>query len=421
MLITRKRAASVRDAKIPAAFFFAAAFLVIAPLSLATQLEAAPTLKYVRVGLCMIGVLVGMASGAAGRIRAAAGILIAFALFYTIAPIWSPYPLNGVVYKTVFLSALLLGIFVGASWKSPHELRKGLRLLGAVASAASSLILFQYLKSPSEMSQLGRLAAYGINANAIGMTAAGYFLITLFLAVNESGAWRWMAVGGSAVLLTVLIATGSRSSMAMALLGGAIQCIPWMNRPGRVLAVITPLAFMLLLFSTGIDTTAVDRLSSTENTRSGMWHAGLRLFFDSPVLGHGWLSQGRSTSNLQNVYFQILAETGIIGGALFIAAGLRILDTIRELYLQLDQPRRPAFFMALSVLTALAVHGIAESALILGSTANTMLFGISLGMFQSMLEARRPTHGRTSRVAYGSRWNSAISRLETHAHPARHS
>ena len=421
MSITRQRAASARNARIPAAFFFAAAFLVIAPLSLATQLEAAPTLKYVRVGLCMIGVLVGMAGGASGRIQAAAGSLIAFALFYTIAPIWSPYPLNGVIYKTVFLSALLLGIFVGASWRSADELRKGLRLLGIVASGASSLVLYQYLKSPSEMSQVGRLAAYGINANAIGMTAAGYFLITLFLAVNERGVWRWLGMGGSGVLLLVLIATGSRSSMAMALLGGAIQFIPWMKRPGRVLAATIPLAVIILLFSEGIDTTAIERFGSTENTRSGMWQAGLRLFHGSPVIGHGWLSQGRSTNNLQNVYFQILAETGIVGGALFVAAGIGMLNTIRRIYPQLEQSQRPAFFMALSVLTALAVHGIAESALILGSTAITMLFGMALGMFQGMLEVKRQMQRNTSRVPASSRWNVAISRLPTHAHPARHS
>lgn len=377
---------------IPLAFYFAAAFLVVAPLSLAIDLEASGTLKYVRVGICMLGVLLAVAAGAIKRLGSASGALMAFAVFYSIAPAWSQYPLNGVIYRTVFLSTLFLGLFVGASCRSPEQLRKGLRLLGAVAAVASSIVFYQYRTSPSEMTQVGRLAAYGINANAIGMTAAGYSLITVFLAVNEKGFWRILGIGGSGVLLLVLIATGSRASMAMALVGATIQFVPWMKRPGRIIMIAIPLAIVLLAFSGDIDPTALARITGGGNTRAGMWQAGVRLFLKSPVIGLGWVSSGRSTGNLQNMYLQILAETGIIGGVLFVAAAAGVARVIAQARPKGSDERRHAFYFALGIVIALAIHGIAESALILGSTVNTMLFGLAVGMLRTLSEAEASTY-----------------------------
>jgi len=380
---------------VPLPFFLAGAFLIVAPLSLATDLEAAPTLKYVRVAICMTGAFVAVLGGAAGQLRLAAGALMAFAVFYSLAPIWSQYPLQGVLYKTVFLSALILGMCVGVSWRSREELKNGLRLLASLAAVASLIVLYQYRGSPEAMTRLGRLAAFGINANAIGMTASGYLLITIFLAMNERGIWRIVGSLGSGILVILLIATGSRGGLAMAVLGASIQFIPWMKRPGRLVGIGAILAVILLAFSGDIDPTAVDRLTSDVNTRSGMWQAGLRLFFQSPVVGHGWISSGgRSTSNLQNLYLQILAETGIVGGVLFLLGAFGMAGLIRRLSGRIYPVDRPVYYFALGLMVALVVHGMAESALILGSTVNTMLFGFALGLFQNLFSQTMFLHGR---------------------------
>lgn len=382
---------------IPLPFFLAGAFLIVAPLSLATDLEAAPTLKYVRVAICMSGVLVAVLGGAAGKLGSMVGAIMAFAVFFSLAPMWSQYPLHGVLYKTVFLSALMLGMCVGVSWRSREELKNGLRLLASLAAAASLIVLYQYRASPEAMTRIGRLAAFGMNANAVGMTAAGYLMITIFLAMNERGSWRILGSVGSGILLVVLIATASRAALAMAVLGASIQFIPWMKRPGRLIAIAASLAVILLVFSSNIDPAAVDRLMSDKNTRSGMWQAGLQLFFQSPVVGHGWLSStGRSTANLQNLYLQILAETGIIGGVLFLLGVFAMARLIRRLSGRISPVDRPVYYFALGIVVALVVHGIAESALILGTTVNTMLFGFALGLFQNIFSQAKFLHRHQS-------------------------
>jgi len=181
----------------------------------------------------------------------------------------------------------------------------------------------------------------------------------------------------------------------MAVLGASIQFIPWMKRPGRLIAIAASLAVILLVFSGNVDPAAVDRLTSDENTRSGMWKAGLQLFFQSPVVGHGWLSSsGRGTANLHNVYLQILAETGIVGGVLFLLGVFAIARLIRRLAPKIQPVDRPIYYLALGLVVALMVHGMVESALILGSTVNTMLFGFALGLFHNMFSQAMLLHRR---------------------------
>ncbi|WP_460166656.1 O-antigen ligase family protein [Thermostilla marina] len=245
---------------------------------------------------------------------------------------------------------------------------------------ASSIVLYQYLRSPTQFSRVGRLAAYGINANAIGMTAAGYALMAYYLAVFDKGRWRTIGIGGTAVLGLIILATGSRASLAMAVLGGTVLSIPLLKHPGRVLAVAIPLAGLLLAFSGDISAQAIERFGSLENTRSGMWAAGLRHFAASPVIGKGWLSWGRSTANLQNMYLQILAEGGLIGGLLFGAAALAIINLAMSAYRGAKNVVHPTTYLALAFLVSLSVHAVAESALLLGSTVNTLFFGMAIGL-----------------------------------------
>lgn len=363
----------------------AAAFLIVAPLSLATEFEAAPHLKLLRIGLCALGTLVAVASGVLRRVGPASAAVLAFSAVYVVAAAWSPFPLAGVAYKMIFFSSIVFGLAMGALLADRETLRWAMRILGILAVAASGLVLYQYRANPAGVTHSGRLAFLGINANAVGMTAAGYLFLTAYLSLTEGGGWRIIGVLGSAVLLTLILATGSRASMAMALLGLTIQLVPWIPFPRRVLPPVTLGAVLLVFLSGSVESHAIERFTDIErNTREGMWKAGVRLFLQSPVIGHGWASRGRSTANLQNAYLQVLAETGVVGGLCMLIAAGRVLRVTIQRRRRLSVAYRTIYYFAAGIVAALALHAIAESSFLHGSTVNTFLFGLALGLLESL-------------------------------------
>ncbi len=367
------------------AVFLAAAFMIIAPLSLATKLEAAPQLKIVRIALCGVGTLLAVGSGALRRAGAASLAVAVFASFYVLAAAWSPFPLAGVAYKSIFLSAIVFGLALGGSFADRARLRWAMRLLGVVAVAASLVVLHQYRSNPAAVTRIGRLAFLGMNANAVGMTAAGYLFFAVFLALNERGLWRLVGTLGSAVLLTLILASGSRAAMAMGLLGVTLQVVPWIPYPRRVVPPVVVAALLLVLLSETVESQAIERFTDFEkNTRQGMWAAGVRLFSQSPIVGHGWLTTGRSTGNLQNAYLQVLAEGGVIGGVLLLWAAAQVTRMILEKRRRVAPADRPIYYFATGIIAGLALHAIAESSLLHGSTINTFLFGFALGVVESL-------------------------------------
>lgn len=365
------------------AVLVAAALLVVAPLSLGTQLETAPHLKLIRIGLCGVGALLAVVSGVLDRIGRGATAVAVLAVFYVAASAWSPFPLAGVLYKTIFLSSLVFGLALGSSFKDIASFRWAMRLFGAVAVAASVLVLREYMANPSQVTRIGRLAIYGINANAVGMTAAAYLVLTVFLALTERRFWSILGAAGSAVLITIILATGSRAAMAMAVVAGTAQLLPWIPKPRRVIVPVGIVAILLVLLSANVEVEAIERFTDFEkNTRAGMWAAGVRLFFQSPVIGHGWLSAGRSTANLQNVYLQVLAETGVIGGTLLVVAAVATAKLILQGPGRVSLNERTLFYFAAGIVAGVAVHGIAESSLLHGTTLHTFLFGLGVGLLE---------------------------------------
>ncbi len=376
------------------------AFLLIAPLSLATQWEVSAQLKLVRIGICFLGAIIAVFSGALGRLGPASKMMLVFSGVYVMAAVWSDYPLQGVAYKMLFFSSLCFGIAFAAASSSKESLNQNLRILAAVATVAALITWYQYLKNPEQSTQTGRLAIYGINANAVGMTAAGYLFLTAYSALNDKGLWRWISGTGTGILIVLLISTGSRAAIALAVLGGAVQLVPWLRRPGRLVIPAVLVALILLSLTASLPVEAVERITDFEkNTRAGMWRAGIRLFLQQPVIGHGWLSSsGRSTGNLQNLYFQVLAETGILGGLVLFSTMLAIFAAAKRSFPRSSRAQRGHYWLSLAILVGLAIHGIAESAVILGTTVNTFLLGFALGLIENAArQSRYSVPGRFTR------------------------
>ena len=382
-------------------FLLAGAFLVLAPLSLATDLESVGTIKYVRLYVTVLAVLVGIVGYGLNPFRGASGALLVFVGFYFAGALWSAQPFWAMVYKGMFGLTLLTGLLVGHASRDTADLLRGLRWLGLVAGVAGIVAFYQYMHNPEESVHVGRLAVWGLNANTTGLTAAALLILCFQLALHERRRkWRAFALFVAAILAVVILGTGSRGSLLMAVVGCLLPALPLVPNPGRLTAAVLVATAIMLVAMTLVELQAIDRFTDFTNTREGMWRAGWRSFSRAPLLGHGWVATGRhATGNMMNIYLQTLAEVGLVGGAVLIAVLFAIARRARHLHRVLrwwPKPLANTTYLAAALVAAVLVHGMFESAALLGSTVNALLLGLGVGLIDRLpeLAARQQVIGQ---------------------------
>lgn len=373
-------------------FLLAGSFLVLAPLSLATDLESAGAIKYVRLYVTVLMVVVGIVGYQLRFSRGASGALLVFVVFYAMASLWSSRPHMALFYKGMFALTVLSGILLAQCSRTVTDLLRGLRWLGVVAGLAGIVAFVQYARDPEGASRVGRMAVWGLNANALAMTAAGLFLLCMYLACYESSPkWKAFAIVVCALLGVEILATGSRGGLLMAVSGGGIIALPYAKHPKRFAAIVLVFAAVSYGVLSLVELQRLDRFTDfTSNTREGVWKNAWRQFGKSPVIGQGWIASGRgSTANVMNIYLQTLVETGLVGAGLFAGCLIVIAKRAKSMYLSLRNPLNPARtlgFLAIGLTAAVLLHGTAESAAFLGSTLNALLFGFGVGLIDRLPE-----------------------------------
>lgn len=373
------------------AFLLAGAFMLLSPLSMATDLAASGPAKYVRLGTAILLVVFGAVARPSIRLGAASTALLVFVAFYVAASLWSQDVVWALFYKGMFAVSVLGGVLLGLSPRNEEQLKSGLRFLSIIAGFAGFLTFAQYLKNPV-VAETARFTVFGLNANIVGMTAAALLLFCFFLALQErSAAWKWFSWTNVAILGIVIIATGSRGSLGMAVIGCAIFAAPLVRRPAALLLTCMLLTGFFYAVVTTLDFHTVDRLAdwNSEN-RDGVWRAALRQFAASPVIGQGWLFTSRhATANHMSIYLQTLAEAGICGAVLLavclatIAAGAQRMR--RSLFGRAVHTRWYGYF-AVGLIASVLAHGIVESGTFLGSTLNSLLLGFGVGLIDRLPE-----------------------------------
>lgn len=373
------------------AFLLAGAFMLLSPLSMATDLAASGPAKYVRLGTAGLLVAFGAVARPGVRLGAASTALLAFVAFYVAASLWSQEVVWALFYKGMFAVSVLGGVLLGLSPRNEEQLKSGLRFLSIIAGFAGFLTFAQYLKNPV-VAETARFTVFGLNANTVGMTAAALLLFCFFLALQErSAAWKWFSWTNVAILGIVIIATGSRGALGMAVIGCAFFASPLVRRPAALLLTCMLLTGIFYVVVTTLDFYSVDRLAdwNSEN-RDGIWRAALRHFAASPVIGQGWLFTSRhATANYSSIYLQTLAESGICGGILLLTSVVLIGGGARQMQSAL---RNTAFhtrwygYFAIGLVASVLAHGIVESGTFLGSTLNSLLLGFGVGLIDRLPE-----------------------------------
>ena len=369
-----------------------AAFIVIAPLS--TSGSAIGILKWLRLLTTVLAFYFSISNIKLPERLGGARSLFIFVLFFTFAALWSNYPVMGMVNKGMLFFTVMTGLAMSYSAVSAKDLLKKLHMIGYVGGASSLTLGYVFLNNKEGNLAGDRLAVAGMNANTIGAAGALLLLLAVYLVFkSKRNIQKAVHLSSAVFLLAIVLGTGSRGALLMTAVGLFFILKPILSKNAMSIFVVCMIPFVVLqiygAISTKEDTVTpgIDRLANmnmeTKNTRSGMWNWTIKRFNESPVIGKGWLNWGGTTSaNTHNVYLHVLAESGVIGGVVFLVMLFRLFSIYRVNTSSLKAGMDPNDFTPLGagILASVLVHGMVESSTILGTTTNALFLGLSVGL-----------------------------------------
>ncbi len=267
-------------------------------------------------------------------------------------------------------------------------------MIGYVGGTSSLSLAYVFITNKEQNLVGDRLAVAGMNANTIGAAGALLLLLAVYLIFKSERTINKVVHLSSAIfLLAIVLGTGSRGALLMCAVGLFFILKPILSKNAMSIFVVCLIPFIVLqiygAISTNEDTVTpgIDRLANmnmeTKNTRSGMWNWTIKKFNESPVIGKGWLSWGGTTSaNTHNVYLHVLAESGVIGGVVFLGMLFRLFSIYRVNTSSLKAGMDPYDFTPLGagILASVLLHGMVESSTILGTSTNVLFLGFAVGL-----------------------------------------
>jgi O-antigen ligase len=371
--------------KINALFLLAGAFIVLSLLSVALALSMYTAAKYARVYTTVLMVAYGVGYYRIHAFDLAVRMFGVFMVYSLLSPLWSVVPLTGIAYKSFFVLSFFSGVFLAYSIRDWREAQVGLRWL-VVLSALGTFYAILFLVPDQRVLANSRLMFFDINPGRIGGTAASMALLCCYVGLyDESRTWRWLGVGTMVLLLALIALTGNRSGFLVAVVGSGITALPLLQRPRRLI----PVAIVLLLLAVGAflalhDTYGMQRVFSLTNTRETQWRTNVEIISRSLLFGHGWIFSGRDAgyANLHSMYFQILAEMGIVGILLFTACLMPFFMQWYHCYRSLGRIPRGCEFsiLPLTFVAAALVMGLFETAALAGTLPDTLFWGFGVGL-----------------------------------------
>jgi len=371
---------------------FGAAFIIIAPLS--TSGSAIGILKWLRLLTTVLAFYFSISNIKLPERLGGARSLFIFVLFFTFAALWSDYPVMGMVNKGMLFFTVMTGLAMSYSAVSAKELLKKLHMIGYVGGASSLTLGYVFLTNKEANLVGDRLAPAGMNANTIGAAGALLLLLAVYLTFKSERTINKLVHLSSAVfLLAIVLGTGSRGALLMCAVGLFFILKPILSKNAMSIFVVCMIPFIVLQIYGAISakedtvTPGIDRLANmnmeTKNTRSGMWNWTIRKFNESPVIGKGWLSWGgTSSANTHNIYLHVLAESGVIGGVLFLGMLFRLFSIHRVNTSSLKAGTDHYDFTPLGagILASVLLHGMVESSTLLGTSTNALFLGFAVGL-----------------------------------------
>ena len=268
---------------------------------------------------------------------------------------------TSIVVYTLFFVTLGIGL---SKWlhtiEDAHTVLRCLAVTGALFVAG---VVFHLILSPSVMAQT---RFHGTTANAQHASGVIALLLPpicyLLQQRTEWKQWRVVLAITVGMLVPLLLWTGSRNGLLMTVVGLGLFFRARLKRLIVVVIVVGVFAIVALqVFEES--TRNVERLMSTQDTRSERWSQLVDDFVSSPIIGH----IGDQPAIKENAYLSVAARLGVMG---LIPLGVFLALVGKDLF-KLHQSRRLLGEDAL--LADLVTSGLV--AMIVGSCFEGFLLG----------------------------------------------
>jgi len=369
-------------------FLIAGAFVILSLLSVSVGFSMFTAAKYGRVYATLLMVTCGVAFYRIHGLDRTTRTFSIFILYSLLSPLWSVVPLTGLAYKGLFLLAFFAGVFLAYSVREWKEAQKGFRYL-VLLSAAGSAYAVVFYAPPVEIATTlitTRLQFLDLNPGRIGATASTMLLVCGFVGLyDRSKNWRMLGWATCALLAVLIVLSGNRSGALVAFVGTCVTAFPLLQRPRKLipalfaLVVLVGIGFLFLR-----DTFGMQRMFTLVNTRTTQWHSDANIISQAPLFGHGWVYVGRDAgyANLHSMYFQVTAEIGFVGLALFLGCSVTVLLHWYMVYRRLGRiPLGSEFVMLpMTFVVGVLVLGIFETAGMAGTSADGLFWGFGVGL-----------------------------------------
>jgi O-antigen ligase len=369
-------------------FILVGAFIAVAPWS-ASLVPGAEGLKFGRLYLSVLSVAVAVLVQRQLRMSLAATLLLAFLTLYWLASLWSDNVMGGLQFKGMVMPAALMGILCISTIKTERDLVVAMRLWAAFALLFAAPAILNLFTKGITLTMGGRFAPFGISNNRMAHECASMLIICMPIALfDRSLHWKIFAYGVGTMCALCILASGSRAAVLQSVVPALLMGLPLIKRPILPIMLGSLSAAILWFAMPSGARSAYSRLERSEGwNRHEPWYAAMEEFLRSPFIGVGWaytqdIRAGGSTVNFHSIYFQVLAELGVVGVVVFAVA----LAVVAWNYFALWRLARQHniqtrwVFVGLGFTAAPLAHGIAESSTFMPGTINLLMLGMGFAM-----------------------------------------
>lgn len=370
-------------------FVVAALLFIVVPFSVSylDSISLINGFKFLRFEFTLLILIAGFVHLRRSPFGPAGAIYLLFILVFIISAAWSMAPSESLLYKLQFGLLALAGLMIAGKLNSLADLQEGARIMTMGGAMWALVVLSDFVVHPGS---IGRLSPYNINANGAGVLSAFAFIFAYFVALHDrSRPMRIVAICVAVTNALTDVGTGSRGAVLMALVAFVILSLTVVRDPRRFLGVMLALTVLGAVAWQLVDEGAM-RLGDTTFDREDNWNFGLEMFFRSPLYGSGWVAVAAPTSlgsgftifNTHMMYIQILGETGVLGGSIFLAALVATAVRLKKGFTLWKHQLRfsaPAVLCA-AILAACLLDGLFYIGPIVGSNIDALIFAFGLGL-----------------------------------------
>lgn len=365
-------------------------FFALAPWA-AAIIPGGEVLKFGRLYLTVLAVVVSVLMLRMYRINLAGSMLLLFMTYYWLAGIWSEQPWGAIQFKGLSMPALVMGLLAAGHLKTPRDIIVALRIFIVLSLVFLVPATFMLLTQGIGLAMGGRFTAFGLNANRLAHECACMLIAAAGIALyDKSFPWKVYAYGFGTMAAACILASGSRAAVGMSVVAAIALGLPMFTRPLLPLTLGGFAALILwVLMPSGTDA-AYDRFSDFNfQNRGTVWEYALEVFRDNTLWGAGWVFDDTarasgSTANLHSIYMQVLAEIGVAGALVMLLA----LTVMAWQYFRLWQYARAVgfdqrwVFLGAAFAVAPLAHGAAESSTFMPGTINLVLMAMGFAMIR---------------------------------------